>query len=111
MRRLRHFVPTDEDSYEERKQLGFDLAARQGGSYPAAMFVPGTANVGKNLHLKTMLHQMGTAAWWESDVQNEPNTRHLEGEIHLSVDLEPSCACKIFIVEVINLYRLDQTPD
>ncbi len=99
MRRLRHFVLANEDTYDER---GFDFIPVSEGLCPAPIFVPGEANVGKDLHVKTMLHEMGTAAWWEFDVQNEPNTRHLEGEIHLSVDLEPSCACKIFTVEVIN---------
>ena len=101
MRRLRHFVPRDED---ERKQIGSDVVM---GYFwdPFATFVPGTATVGKNLHTKTMLHEMGTAAWWALDVQNEPNTRQLQGEIHLSADLEPSCACKIFTVEVNYLLK------
>ena len=92
-RRLRHFISTDED---EPKQFLSDRSVPG----PFAIFVPSTAAVGKNFHTKTMLHEMGKAAWWELDVQNEPNTRQLQGEIHLSADLEPSCTCKIFTVEV-----------
>ena len=100
MRRLRHIVPADED---ERKQIVNDAIWTNAGlGCPGVpmTFVPSTARDGKDPHIKTMLHEMGTATWWESDVRNEPNTRHLQGEIHLSADLEPSCACRIFTVEV-----------
>ena len=90
IRRLRHFVSRAED---ERLIVG-------SSPDPFAMFIPGTTTIGKNLHTKTVLHEMGTAAWWELDGQNEPNTRLLQGEIHLSADLEPSCASEIFTVEV-----------
>ena len=93
VRRLRHFVSANED-----EQTGSNV--NSGTSWDHWAYVPYAATVGKNLHSKTMLHKMGTAAWWDLDVRNEPNTRHLQGEIHLSPDLEPSCACKIFTVEV-----------
>ena len=93
-RRLRHFTSPDED---DPNQV---LSDRSVPVDPFRTFVPSTAAVGKNFHTKTMLHEMGKAAWWELDVQNEPNTRQLQGEIHLSPDLEPSCTCKIFTVEV-----------
>ena len=82
-------------SEDERKQSIAWTYVGEGFSPP--VFVPGTP---KQAHIKTMLHEMGTATWWESDVRNEPNTRQLQGEIHLSSDLKPSCACKIFTVEV-----------
>ena len=93
-RRLRHFTSSDED---DPNHVLFDRSA---AADPFRTSVPSTAAVGKNFHTKTMLHEMGKAAWWELDVQNEPNTRQLQGEIHLRPDLEPSCACKIFTVEV-----------
>jgi len=99
MRRLRHFVPADEDQREQNVNNAMWTNAGLGipGS-PGTIIVPSTVGDGKGI--KTMLHEMGKAAWWESVVRNDPNTRHLQGEIHLSADLEPSCACKIFTVEV-----------
>ena len=107
MRRLRHFVPADEDQREQNvnNAIWTDAGLGTRGS-PGTIIVPSTVGDGKN-YIKTMLHEMGKAAWWESGVRNEPNTRDLQGEIHLSADLEPSCACKIFTVEV-NVFFLEQ---
>ena len=47
-------------------------------------------------------HGVGRAQWWvppNSFVQH-PNIRHLEGEIHLSQSLPPSCDFQFFRVQV-----------
>jgi len=51
--------------------------------------------------LKTVVHEMTHAVWWvpSKDVSQGTYVRHLEGEIHLAPDLQPSCACSIFSVE------------
>jgi hypothetical protein len=38
------------------------------------------------------------------DVVQGPNVRHLEGEIHLSPDLQPSCDFQLFQIEVLTSY-------
>ena len=101
MRRLHHFVSADEG-----EQIGSDGAL--GHLWDTWAFVPGTATAGKNFNTKTMLHEMGTTAWWGLGVQNEQNTRQLQGEIHLSADLEPTCTCKVFTVEV-NFYYFNKS--
>jgi len=99
MRRLRHVLTPHEEIYDAGQGLGFsstDLVSSAG------VFVPGTVALGKNMHFKTTLHEVATAVWClpPKDIPQESNIRHLEGEIHLSVDLEPSCACEFFNVEV-----------
>ncbi len=63
---------------------------------------PGTMAHCKSSDLKTMTHEVATATWWSppKDVPQQASIRHLEGEIHLSPDLQPSCCCKIFLIEV-----------
>ena len=61
----------------------------------------GTVNVptGK---MTSVSHVVGRAQWWvpsESVVQH-PNVRRLEGEIHLSQSLPPSCDFRSFRVQV-----------
>jgi hypothetical protein len=48
-------------------------------------------------------HEVGRANWWIPSKQTVqgPNTRHFEGEIHLSPDLQPSCAFPSFRIEVL----------
>src|SRR5260221_12834838 len=52
--------------------------------------------------LKLVTHEVGRASWWtpSKDVVQGPNARHLEGEIHLSPDLQPSCDFQSFRIEV-----------
>ena len=97
MRRVHHFVPRINDPYEENQ--GMELIPSNG--HPGAMFVPGTAAIGESTDLKTVSHEASIAVWWTpaKDVSQGTFLRHLEGEIHLSADLQPSCACEIFRVE------------
>lgn len=49
------------------------------------------------------VESIGTTVWWrppKSDAPSEPGTRWLEGEIHLSRDLHPSCNYPRLIIEV-----------
>ena len=93
MRCIRHFVPKVEDPYAGH------ICDYNG--IPAMMFVPGEAVIHQKLDMKTLIHGMATANWWTSEgVPQQENVRHLEGEIHLEVDLQPSCANRIFNVEV-----------
>jgi hypothetical protein len=52
--------------------------------------------------MKLVTHEVGLANWWipSKDVVQGPNTRLLEGEIHLSPDLQPSCDFQSFRIEV-----------
>ena len=52
--------------------------------------------------LKLVKHEVGRAQWWMplKDVAQSPNVRHLEGEIHLSQNLQPSCDLRFFQIEV-----------
>jgi len=47
-------------------------------------------------------HEVGRANWWAppKNIIQGPNVRHLEGEIHLSPDLQPSCDFQSFRIEV-----------
>jgi hypothetical protein len=55
--------------------------------------------------MKVTNHEVGRAHWWlpSKDVVQSRNVRHLEGEIHLSPSLQPSCDLKHFQVEVRSL--------
>jgi hypothetical protein len=55
------------------------------------------------LDMKLVTHEVGRANWWipSKDVVRGPNVRHLEGEIHLSPDLQPSCDFPLFHIEVL----------
>ncbi|RXW17835.1 hypothetical protein EST38_g8027 [Candolleomyces aberdarensis] len=46
------------------------------------------------------VEDVGTAVWWQpaTDSQNNPYTRHLEGEIHLAKDLRPTCEIAHFSI-------------
>jgi len=102
MRRVHHFVPRINDPYEENQ--GMELIPSNG--HPGAMFVPGTAAIGESTDLKTVSHEASIAVWWTpaKDVSQGTFLRHLEGEIHLSADLQPSCACEIFRVEASRFF-------
>ncbi|KDR78626.1 hypothetical protein GALMADRAFT_1258921 [Galerina marginata CBS 339.88] len=79
VRRLRHLLPRGEVGV-----LTGDLVPVNGQS-----------------NLMTVIGEMGDAVWWlpPKDVLQEPHTHYLEGEIHLSRRLEPSCACSLFQIE------------
>ena len=98
MRCIRHFVPKVEDPYAGH------ICDTHG--IPAMMFVPGEAVIHQKFDIKKLIHEMATANWWipSEDVPQQENVRHLAGEIHLEVDLQPSCANKIFNVEVSLCY-------
>jgi hypothetical protein len=53
--------------------------------------------------MKLVTHEVGRAKWWipSKDAVQGPNVRHLEGEIHLSPDLQPSCDFQFFQIEVL----------
>ena len=97
MRHVHHFVPRVNDPYEENQTM--EVIPSNGS--PLAMFVPGAAAIGKSADLKTVSHEAATAVWWTppKDVSQGTFLRHLEGEIHLGADLQPSCACEIFRIE------------
>ncbi|CAA7259363.1 unnamed protein product [Cyclocybe aegerita] len=62
---------------------------------------PTIGDTGKGAEMKTAVHEIAVANWWlpPKDVPQQTHIRHLEGEIHLSEDLQPSCACTIFSIE------------
>jgi len=55
--------------------------------------------------MKLVTHEVGRANWWtpSKDVVQGPNVKHLEGEIHLSPDLQPSCDFQSFRIEASTL--------
>ena len=52
--------------------------------------------------LTSIIHEVGRAVWWvpSKSVVQRPNVRHLEGEIHLSESLPPTCDFRLFRVQV-----------
>lgn len=73
------------------------------GPYPLSPRPTASAAFNDKEALKTVLHEVDKAVWWvpaANEVPQEPYVRHLDGEIHISEDLQPSCDCKIFHIEV-----------
>ncbi|KAF8165884.1 hypothetical protein B0H34DRAFT_690813 [Crassisporium funariophilum] len=71
---------------------------------PSASLVPVVArNSGQAGVLKTSTTEISKGVWWvparDTTGIQESCVRHLEGEIHLDKDLQPSCSCPIFTVE------------
>ncbi|KDR78631.1 hypothetical protein GALMADRAFT_223891 [Galerina marginata CBS 339.88] len=105
IRRLRHFSPHGGDEVPDRNvnnrmEQNFDTASA--GVNPMYGILPFAAGgSGKGSSLKTVITEAGKATWrvpsW--DVPQDSNTRHFEGEIRLSSDLQPTCLCPIFQVE------------
>jgi len=60
--------------------------------------------------MKLVTHEIGRANWWapSKNVIQSPNAKHLEGEIHLSPDLQPSCDFQSFRIEVSTLPFFDR---
>ncbi len=56
--------------------------------------------------MKLVTDEVGRANWWTppKNVVQVPNARHLEGEIHLSPDLQPSCDFQSFRIEVLPFF-------
>ncbi|KAJ3508135.1 hypothetical protein NLJ89_g5916 [Agrocybe chaxingu] len=79
---------------------GTSLIQDPRGSIQGAL-PPATGDTGKGAEMKTAVHEIAVANWWlpPKDIPQQTHIRHLEGEIHLSEDLQPSCACTIFSVE------------
>ena len=52
--------------------------------------------------MKLITDEVGRANWWTppKNIVQGPNAKHLEGEIHLSPDLQPSCDFQSFRIEV-----------
>jgi hypothetical protein len=64
--------------------------------------------------MNLVTHEVGRAKWWSpsKNVIQGPNAKHLEGEIHLSPDLQPSCDFQSFRIEVSSFcIFLDQVED
>jgi len=67
------------------------------------MTVPSVTIAGKTSDFAVVGHELGTARWRvppDENVPQESHVRHLEGELHLRMDLQPSCICQIFYIEV-----------
>lgn len=100
LRCLQHyFVPEYQDSSNYEECLAFPNSH---SGAPLGYFNPGAASLGKNTDLKVLKHDVATAVWWlpSKEIEQQAHIRHLEGEIHLSSDLQPSCGCAIFSIEV-----------
>jgi len=109
LRRLRFFEPNRDNPYaEDHQSLGYDTNF----STFSRVVVPSVATVGKTSNLAVVGHELGTARWRVSlndDVPQESHVRHLEGELHLRMDLQPSCTCQIFFIEVSGCDILTRT--
>ena len=102
LRRLRYFEPTCNDPYAKDHQI-FDANFADPGNGPVTMIVPSFATIGKTSDFRVAGHELGTARWRvppNDDVPQESHVRHLEGELHLRMDLQPSCICQIFYIEI-----------
>jgi len=97
MRRLQYFSPYGGTNVEGKRDD--DLFA-----YPEEMssiVPPAGDSFGRASSLNTIEHEIGVAVWWvpPKDVLQATYVRHLEGEIHLESDLQPSSSCPLFLVE------------
>ena len=103
MRRLQYFSPHG-SIFEEGKQDKELFTCGEDSSAPLSYIVPPAVDslgCGKASTLNTIDHEISVARWWiPPDVLQETYTRHLEGEIHLQSDLQPSSSCPLFLVEV-----------
>ena len=103
MRGLQHFSPPGSTS-REGKQDSELFAGREDPSSPYTWIVPPAGDSsGKAGSLKSINNEMGVAKWWvppTKGVLQDTYVRHLEGEIHLESDLQPSSSCPLFLVEV-----------
>jgi len=90
-RRLRYFEPKPDDT-------GFDIS----GQSSLSTVTPSVAAMSKSSDFMVVGHELGVARWRvppDEDVPQESHVRYLEGELHLRLDLQPSCACRIFYIE------------
>jgi len=72
---------------------------------------PAGDNSGKSGSLKSIEHEVGIAKWWAppKGELHETYVRHVEGEIHLDSELQPSSSCPLFLVEVgVNYFILSR---
>ena len=102
MRRLQHFSPHGGTTVEGKQQNEL-FAFREEKSSPHSWIVPPAGDsLGKARTLNTIEHEISVAVWWvpPKDILQETYVRHLEGEIHLQSDLQPSSSCPLFLVEV-----------
>ena len=102
MRRLQHFSPHGGTNVEGKQQN--ELSAFQANNAaPHSLIVPPAGDgLGKAGSLNTIEHEISVAVWWvpPKDALQETYVRHLEGEIHLQSDLQPSSSYPLFLVEV-----------
>ena len=100
LRHLRYFKPNPHGAFVDDSRysgFGFDTGPSRVWS--------GTS-VGKTEDFEVVGHELGTARWWvppDVDVPQDFHVRHLEGELHLRVDLQPNCTSEIFSIEVSGL--------
>ena len=90
-----------------KPEQGFGLGMF--GAYQTVIQV-GAMNVPTG-QMTSVYHEVGRAQWWvppESVIQH-PNVRHLEGEIHLSQSLHPTCDFRFFQVQVCSFRFNDRT--
>ena len=100
MRRLQHFSPHGSTNVEGMPE--YELSAFPERSPLSFIIPPAGDSSGKASSLNTIEHEISVATWWvpPKDVLQETYVRHLEGEIHLQSDLQPSSSCPLFLVEV-----------
>jgi hypothetical protein len=100
MRRLQYFSPHGGTNVEGKQ--GNEVFAGAEVSPFSYINPPAEDGKGKGGSLNTIEHETGVTAWWvpPKDVLQDPYVRHLEGEIHLQSDLQPSSSCPLFLVEV-----------
>ncbi|TFK28967.1 hypothetical protein FA15DRAFT_611102 [Coprinopsis marcescibilis] len=90
-----------DDKYDPKEQV-FEYAspftdlrttATSFGDHPGSVVHPTSNSTHKDI--------IGKAVWWvpPNDVPQGPNLRHLEGEIHLPSDLQPSCGFAPFSIQ------------
>jgi len=98
MRRLQYFSPHGGTNAEGEREV--ETSHPQ--SYASGIVPPAGDSFGRASSLNTIEHELGVAVWWvpPKDVLQATYVRHLEGEIHLESDLQPSSSCPLFLVEV-----------
>ena len=101
MRHLQYFSPHGGINVEgKRDDMGSIAYGIDRSS--SCIIPPAGDSLGRAGSLNTIEHEIGAAVWWvpPKDVLQDTYVRHLEGEIHLESDLQPSSSCPLFLVEV-----------
>ncbi|KAF8165752.1 hypothetical protein B0H34DRAFT_794105 [Crassisporium funariophilum] len=98
VRRLKYFCPQGGIAGSAVQDSNLGTA---GGAYCEGIMPVAVDPSGKGSSLISSVHEVSVGVWRlpPKDVLQQTYIRHLEGEIHIHPDMQPSCICTIFSIE------------